>query len=83
MLRRMPRIEGALDEQLREVWVYSSRDEARDLLTALAFWDEEDPKDPEWRHRVGALPDAELIIAVEAWQRCRIRLLPTSPADRS
>jgi hypothetical protein len=62
----MPRIERAPGEQLREVWVYLSRDEARDLLTALAFWDDEDLKDHEWHHHIGALPHGELTIAIEA-----------------
>ena len=52
----MPRIEGRPGEQLREVWVYLSQTEARELLAALQNWAEEGDSDPDWHHHIGSLP---------------------------
>ena len=59
-----PLIESHPGEQLREVWIYLSSEEAVELRQALDSWAEEDPSDPEWHAHVGGSGEPEVTIAI-------------------
>jgi hypothetical protein len=51
--------------ELKDVWVYLSPDEAREILLALQFWaDEEEGCEPGWHMHVTDI-DRELTLAID------------------
>jgi hypothetical protein len=69
----MPRIDdgptdGPRGRPLKTAWVTLSVDEARDLLVALALWDEDmeqGQEDPGWHTHIRDADGNELTISVE------------------
>ncbi len=59
-----PLIESDPGKQLREVWIYLSPEEARELRHALDSWAEDVPTDPEWHTHIGGAGEPEVTIAI-------------------
>lgn len=47
------------------LWVWLNRREARDLMTGLLNYFEQNPVDPGWHHHIGE-GDCELTITIES-----------------
>ena len=68
----VPRIDdgptdGPPGRQLKSAWVTLTTDEARELLTALAFWDEDalqGEADPDWHTHITDADGNELTVAI-------------------
>ena len=60
------RIERENGDPVGSVWAVFTAEEAHDLLEALwSYFEEEEPRDPEWHSHIGAGPDSELTVAIE------------------
>jgi hypothetical protein len=59
-----PRIESTPGTEHREAWVRLSEAEARQLLEALEYWDDEESIDPGWHHHIKDAEGRELTIAI-------------------
>ena len=60
------RITGDGNEDLKDVWVYLTPDEAREVLLAIQFWadEKEGYRDPGWHMHVTDA-DRELTLAID------------------